>query len=122
MHREFQVGDIVFLKVKGIKISLRPSNCKQLVTRFYGPFEFKSKIGPVAYELDLTPMVKVHNVFHVSLLKKYIYDSNHILDWYLVQVEPKRGNPSTSSLHIRQKSQDTWEHGHRIGKSPMDPL
>ena len=31
----------------------------------------------------------VHNVFHVSLLKKYVPDINHKIDWPLIQVEPK---------------------------------
>jgi hypothetical protein len=33
--------------------------------------------------------VKAHNVFHVSLLKKYVHDSNHIIDWFVIQVEPE---------------------------------
>jgi hypothetical protein len=31
--------------------------------------------------------MNVHNVFHVSLLKKYIHDPNHVIDWHLIQVE-----------------------------------
>jgi hypothetical protein len=29
----------------------------------------------------------VHNVFHVSLLKKYIHDANHVIDWNVIQIE-----------------------------------
>jgi agmatine/peptidylarginine deiminase len=32
-------------------------------------------------------MVKAHNVFHVSLMKKYVHDSNHIIDWSMIHVE-----------------------------------
>jgi hypothetical protein len=31
----------------------------------------------------------VHNVFHVSLLKKYVHDPNHVIDWTMIQVEPE---------------------------------
>jgi hypothetical protein len=31
----------------------------------------------------------VHNVFHVSLLKKYVPDANHVIDWNVIQVEPE---------------------------------
>ena len=31
----------------------------------------------------------VHNVFHVSLLKKYVHDPNHVINWDVIQVEPK---------------------------------
>jgi hypothetical protein len=44
-------------------------------------------VGLISYRLALRPTVKAHNVFHVSLLKKYVHDSNHIIDWSLVQVE-----------------------------------
>jgi hypothetical protein len=37
--------------------------------------------------LALPTSMTVHNVFHVSLLKKYITDANHVIDWNLIQVE-----------------------------------
>jgi hypothetical protein len=46
-------------------------------------------VGPVAYSIALPPTIKAHNVFHVSLLKKYVHDSNHIIDWSLIQLEPE---------------------------------
>ena len=33
----------------------------------------------------------VYNVFHISLLKKYISDGNHVIDWNVIQVEPEGG-------------------------------
>ena len=46
-----------------------------------GPFEILKRIGPLAYELALPPSLdKVHPVFHVSQLRKYIRDPTHIID------------------------------------------
>jgi hypothetical protein len=86
-HREFKVGEHVFLKVKANRSSLRLGNCSKLAARFCGPFEILERIGPVAYMLALPASMTVHNVFHVSLLKKYIPDANHVIDWNVIQVE-----------------------------------
>jgi hypothetical protein len=85
--REFQVGDHVLLKVNPKKISLKLGNCTKLTVIFCGPFEILDKIGPVAYMLALPTSMNVHNVFHVSLLKKYVDEPNHFIDWHLIQVE-----------------------------------
>ena len=55
--------------------------------RFCGPFEILAKRGLVAYELALPTHIRVHNAFHASLLKKYVYDTKHMIDWSLLQVE-----------------------------------
>jgi hypothetical protein len=86
-HREFKVGDHVFLKVKAKRSSLKLRNCSKLATRYCGPFEILERIGPVAYILDLPTSMCIHNVFHVSLLKKYVPDANHVIDWNVIQVE-----------------------------------
>ena len=70
---EFQVGDHVFLKVSPTKSVRRFGIKGKLSPRFVGPFETLERIGVVAYRLALPPSLdKVHNVFHVSMLKKYI--------------------------------------------------
>ena len=39
------------------------------------------RIGPVAYRLDLSEeLSRVHNVFHISMLRKYISDPSHVLE------------------------------------------
>jgi hypothetical protein len=86
-HREFKVGDHVFLKVKANRSSLKLGNCSKLAARYCGPFEILERIGPVAYMIALPASMSVHNVFHVSLLKKYIPDANHVIDWNVIQVE-----------------------------------
>jgi hypothetical protein len=88
-HREFKVGDHVFLKVKTNTSSLKLGSCAKLVARYCGPFVILERIGPVAYMLALHASMTIHNVFHVSLLKKYILDVNHVIDWNVIQGEPE---------------------------------
>ena len=53
-----------------------------------GPFEILERIGLVAYHLALPPSLScIHDVFHVSVLRKYVYDESHIIDWDALQVE-----------------------------------
>ena len=101
-YKDYQAGEHVYLKVKAKWSSLSLGRCGKLAPRFCGPFEILAKKGPVAYELALPMHIRVHNVFHVSLLNKYVYDSKHVIDWSLLQVEPK-GEFAPKSLHILDK-------------------
>ena len=101
-NKDYQVDEHVYLKVKEKWSSLSLGRCGKLAPRFCGPFEILAKKGPVAYELALPAHVRVHNVFHASLLKKYVYDTKHVIDWSLLQVEPE-GEFSPEPLHILDK-------------------
>jgi hypothetical protein len=59
-------------------------SCAKWAARFCGPFEILERIGPVAYKLALPASMTVHNVLHVSFLKKYIPDSNHVITWNVI--------------------------------------
>ena len=72
---EFEVGDMVFLKVSPKKGVIRFGKKGKLSPRFVGLFEILKRIGKVTYELALQPtLAGVHNAFHVSMLRKYILD------------------------------------------------
>ena len=67
--------------------SLKLENCAKLVPIFCGPFEVLDKIGLIEYRIAFPTNMRAHNVFHVSLLKKYVHDPNHIVNWNVTQVE-----------------------------------
>jgi hypothetical protein len=89
VFRDFKVGEHVFLKVKAKRSSLRLGSCSKLATIYCKPFEILEKIRPVAYMLAFYASMRLHSVFHVSLLKKYVLDPNHIIHWNVIQVEHK---------------------------------
>ncbi|GJS08361.1 hypothetical protein Tco_0365157 [Tanacetum coccineum] len=72
---EFQVGDRVILKVSPWKGVVRFGKRGKLKPRYVGPFKVLEKVGSVAYNLELPQdLIKVHNTFHVSNLKKCYSD------------------------------------------------
>ncbi|KAL5567769.1 hypothetical protein UlMin_024344 [Ulmus minor] len=59
----------------------------KLSPSYIGPFEIRERIGKVAYRLPLPPeLSSVHNVFHVSMLRKYISDPSHVLESEPIEV------------------------------------
>jgi hypothetical protein len=67
----FEVGDFVYLNVSTMRGLRRFRVWGKLTTRFIGPFKILEKRGEVAYQLELPPQLSdVHDVFHVSQLKK----------------------------------------------------
>ena len=85
---EFEVGDHVFLKVMPKRGVVRFGKRVKLSPRLIGPFEILERVGTVVYWLALPPsMSGVHEVFHVSILRKYTPDSSHVVDWGQIEVD-----------------------------------
>ncbi|RVX06329.1 Transposon Tf2-2 polyprotein [Vitis vinifera] len=83
---EFEVGDHVFLKVSPMKSVMRFGRKGKLSPRFVGSFEILERVGTLAYKVALPPSLsKVHNVFHVSTLRKCIYDPSHVVELEPIQ-------------------------------------
>ncbi|KAA0061618.1 ty3-gypsy retrotransposon protein [Cucumis melo var. makuwa] len=85
---EFEVGDNVFLKVAPMRGVVRFERRGKLSPRFVGPFEILERIGPVAYRLALPPSLStVHDVFHVSMLRKYVPNPSHVVDYEPLEID-----------------------------------
>ena len=82
---EFEVGDHVFLKVSPMKFVMRFGRKGKLSPRFVGPFEILERVGTLAYALP-SSLSKVHNVFHVSTLRKYVFDPSHVVELEPIQI------------------------------------
>ena len=61
---------------------------EKLSPRFIGPFKILERVGTVAYRLALPPsMSGVHEVFHVSMLRKYTPDPAHVVNLGQIEVD-----------------------------------
>ena len=84
VHRrplEFSEGEHVWLRVSPVRGVHRFGVSGKLSPRYIGPFQIMRRVGPVAYELALPPALdRVHPVFHVSQLRRYVRDPSHCID------------------------------------------
>ena len=77
----------MFLKVSPTKGMMRFRVRRKLSPRYVGPFEILKTVGVVAYCLALSPsLVGVHNIFHISILRKYIPDPSYVVEFGPLQL------------------------------------
>ncbi|GJY13793.1 retrotransposable element Tf2 [Tanacetum coccineum] len=70
-ERVFEVGNWVLLKLQPhMQVSIRQGRQNKFSPKYFGPFEVIAKVGQVAYKLKLPSQSQIHDVFHVSQLKK----------------------------------------------------
>jgi hypothetical protein len=73
IEHSFEVGDVVFVRLQPYRqSSLKKSEAEKLKPRFYGPYRIMCRVGEVAYELELPEGSWIHNVLHLSCLKKVV--------------------------------------------------
>ena len=96
---EFNEGDHIFLRVTPTTGIGRALRTKKLNPRYLGPFQILKRVGPVAYQVALPPYLSnLHDVFHVSQLKKYNPDESHVLQPETVQL---RADLTYQTLPVR---------------------
>ncbi|KAI5353071.1 hypothetical protein L3X38_005963 [Prunus dulcis] len=85
---QFEVGDWVVLKLSPWKGVVRFGKRGKLSPRYIGPYEIIERVGPVAYRLALpADLARLHDVFHISMLRKYISDPSHVQEEQPVELE-----------------------------------
>lgn len=129
----FSVGDMVLLSTRNIRLKKSDDMAKKLMPKWIGPLKVLDCVGPVAVRLELPPHLKMHNVFHVSLVKPY-HDSgkrvplppmDYIDDEPIFKVEmlldsriKKRGSRRTTEYLVRWEGyspiHDSWEPASNI--------
>ena len=85
----YEIDEKVFLKVSPWKKVMRFRKNGKLSPKFISPYEVIEKVGPVAYKLALPPdLEKIHNVFHVSILRRYRSDPSHVVSSKTIELRP----------------------------------
>ena len=88
MDLEFEVRDMVFLRISPCKGVLRFGKRGKLSPRYIGPCRIVERIREVAYRLEFPPdLDRIHDVFHVSMLRRYIPDPSHVLIEQPVEIQ-----------------------------------
>nr|GEX02456.1 putative reverse transcriptase domain-containing protein [Tanacetum cinerariifolium] len=112
---EFEVGDMVMLKVSPWKGVIRFGKRGKLSPRYIGPFEIIKRIGPMAYKLELPKKLRgIHNTFHVSNLKKCLPDENLVIPLEEVQLDEK--------LHFIEESMEIMDQEVKHLKQSRIPI
>ena len=85
----YEMGEKVFLKVSPYKKVMRFRKKGKLSPRFISLYEVIEKVGPVAYRLELPPdLEKIHNVFYVSMLRRYRSNPSHVVSLEKIELRP----------------------------------
>ena len=112
---QFEVGDHVYLRVSPTKGVQRFGIKGKLASRYIGPFEILEICGPVAYRIRLpSRLAAVHDVFHISQLKKCIKVPEEIIEQQDLEVEP-----DLSYVEYPMKILDSKERSTRREKVKM---
>jgi hypothetical protein len=86
---EFEVGDHVYLQVSLMKGVRRFGIKGKLVSRYIGPYPIIDKYGPLSYQVELpSKLLRVHNVFHVSQLKRCLKPPTDVVVEDTIPLEP----------------------------------
>ncbi|XP_061362494.1 disease resistance protein RUN1-like [Gastrolobium bilobum] len=99
-HRplEFAEGEHAFVRLSPVTGVGRAHGVRKLSPRFIDLYQVIERVGPVAYQLALPPQLSgIHDVFHVSQLRRYIRDESHVVQPDEVQIQDNLKTPTMSS-------------------------
>ena len=117
-HRQefkFEVGDRVFIWISPWKCVLGFGKRGKLSSRYIGLYEIIKRIGLLAYRLALpSELSRIHDVFHISMLWKYIYDSSHVLLKRLIHLK--------EDLTYKEEPMEILQRKHQVLCSKTIPL
>ena len=142
---EFAEGDAVFVKISPMKGTVRFGKLGKLAPRYIGPFEILERIGTLAYKVKLPEKLNgVHNVFHVSQLRKSIRNQSDVIEPEIqkeLEIEPNltvirnpvkivdkeekelRNNKKIKLIKVQWSNDEkdcTWEAEEKIRKNYPD--
>ena len=104
---DFQVGDMVLLKVTPWNGVIRFRKRGKLGPKYIGPFRVIAQVGKVAYRLDLpAELSQIHNTFHVSQLQKCLVDDSAVVPLEDIQVDGVLNYVERTVAIIDRKSKD----------------
>lgn len=134
----FQVGDCVYLRVSPLKRMMGCGNRKRLSSRYIGPFEISECVNDMTCKVSLPSSIpKVHNVFHVSMLRKHVPNSELVVNYKCIDLKPNMSyeeypaeildskeqvlrTRTIPSVKVRWEkhspAEATWEHKEEIHK------
>ena len=76
------MGEKFFSRVHPWKSLIHYGKSSKLTPLLVRPFKILERIGTISYGLALSPnLARVHDFFHVFVLRQYIHDVIHVLDW-----------------------------------------
>ena len=108
-HVEFAVGEWVLLRLQQCTaVGITAASPSKLGPRYFGPYQVIEWLGTVAYRLQLPPKARIHNVFHVALLKKYEGDP-HASIMPLPAILRGRVVPTRSQVVRARLNRGRWE-------------
>ena len=106
----FEIGDHVFLKVSLTKGVMRFEKKGKLSPRYIRPFEVLGLKEEVAYELALPPeLSQIYLVFHISMLKKYVPDPSHVIEYQPLDIQPNL-TYEEKPIHILGRREQVFEN------------
>ena len=108
----YEIGEKVFLKVSPWKKVMRFGKNGKLRPRFIELYEVIEKVGPVAYRLALPPeLEKIHNVFHVSMLRRYRSNPTHVVSSKMIELIPNLTYEEEPVEILAQEVKELWKKG-----------